>query len=54
MTLTLHVKVRPRSKASSLTQAPDGSWVARLRSPPVDGKANDELICVSRRTLSVP
>ncbi len=46
MTLTLHVKVRPRSKASSLTQAPDGSWVARLRSPPVDGKANDELIAL--------
>jgi len=42
--LTLRVKVKPRSRASSLTQAPDGSWVARLTSPPVDGKANEELI----------
>jgi uncharacterized protein (TIGR00251 family) len=46
MTLTLQVKVKPRSSASSLDQAPDGSWVARLRSPPVDGKANEELIAL--------
>lgn len=44
--LTLHVKVKPRSKTTSLTQSPDGTWVARLRSPPVDGKANDELIAL--------
>lgn len=41
--LTLSVKVKPRSRASSLEQAADGTWVARLRSPPVDGKANEEL-----------
>ena len=23
---------------------PDGTWIARLKSPPVDGKANKELI----------
>ncbi|CAG0946022.1 hypothetical protein GPROT2_03525 [Gammaproteobacteria bacterium] len=44
--LTLQVKVRPRSRASSLEQAADGSWVARLKSPPVDGKANAELLAL--------
>jgi uncharacterized protein len=40
----LQVKVKPRSKRSSFVQQPDGSWVAQLRSPPVDGKANAELV----------
>ena len=42
--LTLRVKVRPRARASSLEQGADGVWVARLKSPPVDGKANRELV----------
>jgi uncharacterized protein len=43
-TRIIQVKVTARSKVSSLTQAADGTWVARLKSPPVDGKANRELI----------
>jgi uncharacterized protein (TIGR00251 family) len=42
----IQVKVTPRSRASSLTQAADGTWVAKLKSPPVDGKANAELIAL--------
>jgi hypothetical protein len=42
----LQVKVKPRQKSSSLEQAADGTWVARLKSPPVDGKANAELIAL--------
>ena len=42
----LQVKVKPRSKASELTQSADGTWIARLKSPPVDGKANEELIAL--------
>jgi uncharacterized protein (TIGR00251 family) len=38
------VKAKPNSRESRLEQAADGSWVARLKSPPVDGKANAELI----------
>ena len=41
--VTLRVKVKPNARSSSLEQLPDGSWVARLKSPPVDGKANREL-----------
>ncbi|HXR58719.1 MAG TPA: DUF167 domain-containing protein [Burkholderiales bacterium] len=40
----LQVKVKPRSRLSSLEQAADGTWVARLKAPPVDGKANEELV----------
>jgi uncharacterized protein (TIGR00251 family) len=42
----IQVKVTPRARVSSLTQAADGTWVAKLKSPPVDGKANVELIAL--------
>ena len=42
----LKVKVKPRARSSALVQAPDGSWVATLKSPPVDGKANAELVAL--------
>jgi uncharacterized protein (TIGR00251 family) len=42
--VTLQVKVKPRARDSALSRAADGTWVARLKSPPVDGKANEELV----------
>jgi len=42
----LRVKVKPRARDSSLVQETDGTWTARLRSPPVDGKANAELVAL--------
>jgi len=42
--MVLQIKVKPSTRVSSLVQNPDGSWVAQLKSPPVDGKANKELI----------
>lgn len=42
--MALRVKVKPNSRASTLTQEPDGSWLARLKAAPVDGRANEELI----------
>lgn len=44
MTRLLTVKVKPNARQSSLVQLDDGSWLAQLKSPPVDGKANAELI----------
>jgi uncharacterized protein (TIGR00251 family) len=44
--MLLRIKVKPNARASSLEQAPDGSWLARLKSPPVDGKANAELVAL--------
>ena len=42
----IQVKVKPNSRVSSFEQAEGGTWLARLRSPPVDGKANEELIAL--------
>lgn len=40
----LKVKVRPNARSSTLEKLEDGSFVATLKSPPVDGRANAELI----------
>ncbi|MGY0505043.1 DUF167 domain-containing protein [Luteimonas sp. e5] len=43
---TLQVKVKPNARTQSLVEGEDGVWLAQLKSPPVDGKANAELIAV--------
>lgn len=40
----MQVKVKPNARVSRLTPAENGPWLAELKSPPVDGKANAELI----------
>jgi uncharacterized protein (TIGR00251 family) len=42
----LSIKVKPNSRASALKQNEDGTWLAQIKSPPVDGKANEELIAL--------
>jgi uncharacterized protein (TIGR00251 family) len=41
---TLRVKVKPGSREDELSQLADGSWIARVKAPPVDGKANAAVI----------
>jgi uncharacterized protein len=43
---TIQVKVKPNARVSALEQQADGSWLAQLKSPPVDGKANEELVAL--------
>ena len=38
------VKVKPNAKQQCITEAADGSLTVQLKSPPVDGKANAELV----------
>jgi uncharacterized protein (TIGR00251 family) len=38
------VKVKPNSKKQSIEEMADGTLKVNLKSPPVDGKANKELI----------
>jgi len=45
-TRVIQIKVKPNSRASLLEQNEDGTFVAQLKSPPVDGKANEELIAL--------
>ena len=40
----LLVKAKPNARLSSLTRQDDGTWLAQLKSAPVDGKANAELV----------
>lgn len=47
----LQVKVKPRAKVSELSQVADGTWIAKLKSPPVDGKANEELVALVAETF---
>ena len=42
----IQVKVKPNSRVSLLEEKEDGTWVAQIKSAPVDGKANAELIAL--------
>jgi len=46
---TLQVKVKPNARESVLEEGADGVWLARIKAPPVDGKANQELIALLAR-----
>ncbi len=48
------VKVKPNSKQQQIIDEADGSLTIRLKSPPVDGKANEELIKVLSKKYNVP
>lgn len=53
MSRVIQVKVKPNARASALEQLPDGTWSAQLKSPPVDGKANEELVSLVARRFGV-
>lgn len=48
-TAVIQVKVKPNARVSAFTQGEDGVWLAQIRSPPVNGKANEELIALVAR-----
>ena len=45
------VKVKPNSKQQSIAEQPDGSLTIHLKSLPVEGKANQELIMLLAKRL---
>ncbi len=50
---TLQIRVKPGAKTSALEPQDDGTWLARVQSPPVDGKANRELVELVARHFAV-
>lgn len=52
--LTLSIKAKPSSKRRELVQQSKNSFIAYLKSPPVDGKANAELISLLSDYFQVP
>jgi uncharacterized protein (TIGR00251 family) len=51
---TLQLKVKPNARESSLAQQPDGTWLAKVKAPPVDGKANAAVIALVAEHFGVP
>ena len=52
---TIQVKVKANARVSSLEDPKDGGpWRARVKSPPVDGKANKELIALVAERFGCP
>ena len=50
----IQVKVKPNARVSVLGEASPGVWAAQLKSPPVDGKANEELIALVAKQFGCP
>ena len=48
------IKVKPNSAHQKITEEADGSLTITLKSPPVDGKANAELIKLLANKFAVP
>ncbi len=48
------VKVKPKAKQSLLRHEADGSLTVHLKAPPIDGKANAELIQLLASEFNVP
>jgi len=51
---TIQVKVKPNARISSLEESDGGFWRARVKSPPADGKANEELIALVAERFDRP
>ena len=50
----IQVRVKPNARVSAIEEAANGSWLAQLKSPPVDGKANKELMMLIARHFACP
>lgn len=48
------VKVKPNSQRQAIAESEDGTLTVHLKSSPVDGKANQELIQLLAKTFNVP
>jgi len=50
----IQVKVKPNARVSALEEVDAAPWLAQLKSPPVDGKANKELVMLIARHFACP
>ena len=51
--MKIQITVKPNSKKPRILEAEDGSLVVYLKSLPVDGKANQELITILAKKYQV-
>ena len=50
----LQIKVKPTARESTLALLADGSWQACIKSPPIEGRANQELVALVARRFKLP
>jgi uncharacterized protein (TIGR00251 family) len=51
---TLSIKVKPGAKTRALLEQPDVTWIAQVKAPPMDGKANADLLRLVAEHFGVP
>lgn len=51
--IKINVKVKPNAKEQKIEQEADGSWLVYLKSSPIEGKANQELIKLLAKQFQV-
>ncbi len=51
---TLQIKVKPNSRQQKVEPGADNLWIVHLKSSPIEGKANAELIELLAKFLKVP
>ena len=51
---TIQVKVKPNARLSLLTEGERGIRLAQIKSPPVDGEANTELVALIAKHFGCP
>ncbi|MBS0320283.1 MAG: DUF167 domain-containing protein [Proteobacteria bacterium] len=47
--MILRIRVKPHAPVDALAMSADGTWVARVKAVPVDGKANEALLALVAR-----
>lgn len=50
----LQTRVKPNARGVALDQQTDGNWQARLKSLPIEGRANAELVAMVARHFALP
>ena len=51
--MNLRIKIKPGSKKNQLQKDASGGWQLRVKSPPVDGRANEEVVQLLSGILSI-
>jgi uncharacterized protein len=51
--MIIEVKVKPNARTTRLVAQDDGSWLAQIAAPPVDGQANQALIALVAKHFGV-
>jgi len=51
---TIRVKVKANARTCSLAQLSDGTWLAKVKAPAIDGRANEELVALLASSFHCP